>query len=225
MMRVLLVEDDPGIAGFLERGLQAAGHQVVVASSGDDGLVMGLDPDVELVILDLTLPVLDGQAVLAGIRRKRRALPVLVLTARDTLDEKVRALDNGADDYLTKPFAMDELLARLRALTRRSDQAGGGRIELAGIALDLQERRVTRDGDRVDLSSREFALLEYLMRNAGRVLSRVQILSAVWEYDFDPQSNVVDVYIRYLRRKIDRDGETSLIETIRGAGYRFNDRP
>jgi DNA-binding response OmpR family regulator len=220
-MRVLLVEDDLGIAGFLERGLTAAGHQVAHADSGDDGLAMALDPDIDLMVLDLTLPVLDGQAVLTALRRQRRSLPVIVLTARDALDDKVLALDNGADDYLTKPFALDELLARIRALTRRSDQPSAGRIEMAGIVLDLQSRRVTRDGDTIDLSSREFALLEYLMRNAGRVLSRVQILAAVWEYDFDPQSNVVDVYVRYLRRKIDRDGDPSRIETVRGAGYRF----
>ena len=220
-MRVLLVEDDAGISEFLARGLVAAGHQVAHAESGDDGLVMALDPEIDLVILDLSLPVLDGQAVLMALRRQRSGVPVLVLTARDTLDEKIRALDNGADDYLTKPFALDELLARVRALTRRADQSSSGRIEMAGIALDLGARRVTRDSVSIDLSTREFSLLEYLMRNAGRVVSRVQILSAVWEYDFDPQSNVVDVYVRYLRRKIDRDGQPSLIETVRGAGYRF----
>ena len=220
-MRVLLIEDDERIASFLRRGLTAQGHQVTLAETGDEGLELALDPDVELVVLDLTLPGLDGQQVLSALRLERSALPVLVLTARDTLEEKVRALDNGADDYLTKPFALDELLARLRALTRRADQAGSGRIEQAGLSLDLLSRRVTRDGVSFDLSAREYSLLEYLMRHPGQVVSRVQILTAVWEYDFDPQSNVVDVYVRYLRQKIDTLDEPSLIETVRGAGYRF----
>ena len=220
-VRVLLIEDDERIASFLRRGLTAQGHQVTLAETGDEGLGLALDPDVELVVLDLTLPGLDGQQVLSALRLERSALPVLVLTARDTLEEKVRALDNGADDYLTKPFALDELLARLRALTRRADQAGSGRIEQAGLSLDLLSRRVTRDGVSFDLSAREYSLLEYLMRHPGQVVSRVQILAAVWEYDFDPQSNVVDTYIRYLRQKIDAPDAPSLIETVRGAGYRF----
>ena len=220
-MRVLLIEDDERITSFLRRGLTAQGHQVTLAETGDEGLELALDPDVELVVLDLTLPGLDGQQVLSALRLERSALPVLVLTARDTLEEKVRALDNGADDYLTKPFALDELLARLRALTRRADQAGSGRIEQAGLSLDLLSRRVTRDGVSFDLSAREYSLLEYLMRHPGQVVSRVQVLAAVWEYDFDPQSNVVDTYIRYLRQKIDAPDAPSLIETVRGAGYRF----
>jgi DNA-binding response OmpR family regulator len=195
----------------------------MVSGDGQDGLALAADPAVELVILDLSLPGLDGQEVLRLLRGTRRAVPVLVLTARDALDQKVRALDAGADDYLTKPFALDELLARVRAITRRADQATADQIELGGIRLDLHSRRVEVDGSSVDLSAREFALLEYLMRHAGQVVSRIQILAAVWEYDFDPQSNVVDVYIRYLRRKIDRPGEESLIETVRGAGYRFRD--
>ena len=220
-MRVLLIEDDERIASFLRRGLTAQGHQVTLAETGDEGLELALDPDVELVVLDLTLPGLDGQQVLRALRLERRALPVLVLTARDTLEDKVRALDSGADDYLTKPFALDELLARLRALTRRTDQADSSRIEQSGLSLDLLSRRVTRDDVSFDLSAREYSLLEYLMRHAGQVVSRVQILAAVWEYDFDPQSNVVDTYVRYLRQKIDAPDAPSLIETVRGAGYRF----
>ncbi len=222
-MHVLVVEDDERISSFLQRGLADQGHQVSVAATGDDGLEMALDPYVELVILDLGLPVRDGQEVLALLRQQRSALPVLVLTARDDLDQKVRALDAGADDYLTKPFALDELLARVRALSRRSDQSTSDVIEISGVRLDLRSRRVEVDGATVDLSTREFALLEYLMRHAGQVMSRTQILAAVWGYDFDPLSNVVDVYVRYLRRKIDRDDESSLIETVRGAGYRFRD--
>ncbi|MEX1335849.1 MAG: response regulator transcription factor [Candidatus Limnocylindrales bacterium] len=220
-MHVLIVEDDERITSFLQRGLTSAGHQVSIAESGDHGLDLALDPFVELIVLDLGLPGRDGHDVLVRLRRQRPSLPVLVLTARDGLDEKVRALDAGADDYLTKPFALDELLARLRALSRRSDQSTADAIELAGVRLDLRSRRVEARGRSVDLSAREFALLEYLMRHPGQVLSRVQILAAVWEYDFDPQSNVVDVYVRYLRRKVDAPGEPSLIETVRGAGYRF----
>jgi DNA-binding response OmpR family regulator len=220
-MQILIIEDDERITSFLERGLAAHGHQVRSVANGNDGLELALDPDVELVILDLGLPGIDGQDVLTGLRQERRSLPVLVLTARDALDQKVRAFDGGADDYLTKPFALEELVARLRALTRRADQASASEIELAGVRLDLHTRRVSAHGIRYDLSTREFALLEYLLRHAGHVLSRAQILAAVWEYDFDPQSNVVDVYVRYLRQKIDPPGEPSLIETIRGVGYRF----
>lgn len=222
-MHVLIVEDDERISGFLRRGLEGQGHRVSLAETGDDGLDLALDTHVELVILDLGLPGRDGQDVLARLRQERRSVPVLVLTARDALDEKVRALDAGADDYLTKPFALDELLARVRALSRRTDQSSADVIELSGVRLDLRSRQVDARGTTLDLSAREFALLEYLMRHPGQVMSRVQILAAVWDYDFDPLSNVVDVYVRYLRRKIDREGEPSLIETVRGAGYRFRD--
>lgn len=222
-MHVLIVEDDERISSFLQRGLAGQGHQVTLAADGDDGLELALDPHVELVILDLGLPRRDGQEVLTRLRQERRSLPVLVLTARDALDEKVRALDAGADDYLTKPFALDELLARVRALSRRSDQSSSDVIELSGVRLELHSRRVEAHGGMVDLSTREFALLEYLMRHPGQVMSRTQILAAVWGYDFDPLSNVVDVYVRYLRRKIDQTGGPSLIETVRGAGYRFRD--
>lgn len=222
-MHILIVEDDERISSFLQRGLSDRGHQVSLAESGDDGLEMALDPLVELVVLDLSLPGLDGQEVLARLRQERRSLPVLILTARDALDEKVRALDGGADDYLTKPFALDELLARVRALSRRSDQASSDVIDLSGVRLDLTARQVEAAGSSVDLSTREFALLAYLMRHAGQVMTRTQILAAVWGYDFDPLSNVVDVYVRYLRRKIDHADEPSLIETVRGVGYRFRE--
>jgi DNA-binding response OmpR family regulator len=168
------------------------------------------------------LPGLDGQGVLKKIRARRPELPVLMLTARDNLQNKVGALDAGADDYLTKPFAFEELLARIRALTRRTDQPRASLIEIADLRVDLLSRRVWRGGEQIELSSREFALLEYFMRHPGQALSRQQILSAIWDYAFDPGSNVVDVYVRYLRRKIDRPGESSLIETVRGVGYRFD---
>lgn len=220
-MRILVVEDDEKIASFLERALTAKGYQVSRADRGDDGLEMAMEPEIGLVILDLSLPGLDGLDALEKLRQARREKPVLVLTARDALDQKVRALDLGADDYMTKPFALDELLARLRALTRRADQRSSDAIEIGEVRLDLLSRRAFRDDEAIDLSTREFALLEYFMRHPDQVLSRTQILASVWEYDFDPQSNIVDVYVRYLRGKVDSPGGPSVIETVRGAGYRF----
>lgn len=225
-MRVLIIEDDQRIASFVERGLVAEQHQVDVAATGEDGILLSQDPSVELVILDLSLPDIDGEAVLARLRRSSPTLPVLVLTARDTIPEKVRLLNAGASDYMTKPFSLDELLARVRVLGRRGGHPGASRLESGGVSLDLLSRQVVRDGVVTDLSTREFALLAYLMQHAGQVLSRVQILAAVWDVDFDPQSNVVDVYVRHLRRKIDPPDGPSRIESIRGAGYRFRqDRP
>lgn len=218
-MRILAVEDDPGILRMLERGLTAAGHQVLTASSGEDGVVLATEEGLDIVLLDISLPELSGHEVLARIRSRRPALPVLMLTARDDLDNKVRALDAGADDYLTKPFAFEELLARIRALTRRTDQASSGALEVGDVRLDLLGRRAWRADRPIELSNREFTLLEYLLRHPGQVLSRTQILLAVWEYDADPSSNVVDVYIRYVRRKL---GEPSPITTVRGAGYRYD---
>lgn len=218
-MRILAVEDDPGILRMLERGLTAAGHHVLTADSGEDGAVLANEEGLDIVLLDISLPELSGHEVLARIRSRRPALPVLMLTARDDLDNKVRALDAGADDYLTKPFAFEELLARIRALTRRTDQASAGALEVGDVRLDLLGRRAWRADRPIELSNREFTLLEYLLRHPGQVLSRTQILFAVWEYDADPSSNVVDVYIRYVRRKL---GEPSPITTVRGAGYRYD---
>jgi two-component system, OmpR family, response regulator len=221
IMQILIVEDDPAIVRFLERGLAAHGHRVISADNGEDGVRLAVEESVDLVLLDIMLPQLDGHRVLERIRLRRPELPILMLTARDDLQNKVNALDAGADDYLTKPFDLEELLARIRALTRRADQPRASRIEAGDLKVDLRSRRVWR-GDRiVDLSSREFALLEYFMSHPGQVLSRQQILSAIWDFAFDPGSNVVDVYVSYLRNKIDRPGEPSLIQTVRGAGYRF----
>jgi len=223
-MRVLIVEDEAAIVRFLARGLAAHGHQVVSAANGEDGLVLALDPleSVEFVLLDISLPGIDGHDVLRRLRVSRPELPVLMLTARDDLQNKVRALDAVADDYLTKPFAFEELLARMRALTRRADQPRASQIVAGDLQVDLLSRRARR-GDRViELSSREFALLEYFMRHPHQVLAREQILSAIWDYNFDPGSNVVDVYVRYLRKKLDHPGQSSVIATVRGAGYRFD---
>ena len=217
-MRILAIEDEPAILRMLERGLAAAGHQVMTTESGEDGAVLAVEEGVDVVLLDIGLPELDGYEVLSRIRARRPELPVLMLTARDDIDNKVRALDRGADDYLTKPFAFEELLARVRALGRRSDQSLSSEITVGDVRLDLLGRRAWRAERLIELSTREFMLLEYLLRHAGQVLSRTQILFAVWEYDADPSSNVVDVYIRYLRRKL---GEPSPISTVRGAGYRY----
>jgi two-component system OmpR family response regulator len=220
-MRVLIVEDDPAIVRFLKRGLAAHGHQSVSADNGHDGVIMAAEGSVDFVLLDIMLPGMDGQEVLRRIRARRPGVPVLMLTARDEVRDKISALDGGADDYLTKPFDLDELLARIRALVRRADQPQASRIQIGDLKMDLRSHRVWRGEKLVDLSSREFALLEYFVRHQGQVLSRQQILSAVWDYAFDPGSNVVDVYVSYLRNKLDRRGEPSLIATVRGAGYRF----
>ncbi len=220
-MHVLIVEDDPAIARFLERGLAAHGHRSVKVDNGQDAVIMAVDESVDFVLLDIMLPGMDGQEALRRIRARRPGLPVLMLTARDEVRDKVRALDGGADDYLTKPFDLEELMARMRALVRRADQPQSSKIEVGDLRLDLRSHRVWRGERRVDLSSREFALLEYFASHSGQVLSRQQILSAVWDYAFDPGSNVVDVYVSYLRNKLDRRGEPSLIATVRGAGYRF----
>ena len=220
-MRVLIVEDDPAITRFLERGLAADGHQSISVDNGQDGVQMATDESVDFILLDIMLPGMDGQEVLRRIRARRSNLPVLMLTARDEVRDKVSALDGGADDYLTKPFDLEELLARMRALVRRGDQPQASRIQIGDLRMDLRSHRVWRGERLVDLSSREFALLEYFVRHQGQVLSRQQILSAVWDYAFDPGSNVVDVYVSYLRNKLDRRGEPSLIATVRGAGYRF----
>jgi two-component system OmpR family response regulator len=221
-MQILAIEDEPAIQRMLERGLTAVGHQLLKASTGEDGVLLARDDAVDIVLLDISLPDMDGHEVLSRIRAHNPSLPVLMLTARDDLDNKVRALDAGADDYLTKPFAFEELVARIRALTRRSDQETASELEVGDVRLDLLARRAWR-GDRViELSNREFTLLEYFLRHPNQVLSRTQILFAVWEYDADPSSNVVDVYIRYLRRKL---GDPSPIVTLRGAGYRYDIDP
>jgi two-component system OmpR family response regulator len=220
-VRILIVEDEPRIVRLLERGLAAHGHQVESASDGEDGLLMAGDEAIEMVILDIGLPGLDGHEVLRQVRARRPDLPVLMLTARDDVGSKVRALDSGADDYLTKPFALEELLARVRALSRRRDQAQASVIEVGDVRIDLLARRAWRGEREIELAAREFALLEYFLRHPGQVLSRSQILEAVWEYDYDPGSNVVDVYVGYLRRKLRGSADPAPISTVRGAGYRF----
>jgi DNA-binding response OmpR family regulator len=216
-MRILIVEDEERIASFLIRGLRAQGYSIDHVSTGADALARSRDPELDLMILDLGLPDIDGTQVLRSLRGSGSALPIIVLTARGEVSDRVEGLDLGADDYLTKPFAFDELLARIRA--RRRDHDGGATTTMTAgdVVLDIPTRRV-RVGEAVhDLTAREFALLQVLLRRPGQVLSREQLLSQVWELDWDPGSNVVDVYVGYLRKKVG-DGR---IETVRGVGYRF----
>ena len=224
-MKILVVEDETAIADFVQRGLEAEGYAVACADDGPEGERQALDDDVDLVVLDLMLPGKDGLTVLRSIRSEKPALPVIVLTARDAVDDKVAGLDGGATDYMTKPFAFDELTARIRAHLRGPGQAREAtELKAAGIHVDLLSREVTLGKEAVHLSSREFDLLVYFMRHVGEVLSREQILSSVWGYDFDPGTNVVEVYVGYLRRKLAASGGPARIETLRSVGYRLTDR-
>lgn len=219
-MRILVVEDDRRIASFLERGLVAEGYQVSVEHDGRDGLERARQDDFDIVILDRMLPYVDGLEIARLLREERRGAMILMLTAKDSLADKIEGLKGGADDYLTKPFAFDELLARLVALGRRRGEASQETALKCGpLLLDPQSRRVTRDGSPINLTVREYDLLRYLMANAGKVVSRERLLNSVWEYGYDPGTKIVDVYVRYLRAKIDAPGQPSLIETVRGVGY------
>ena len=223
-MRILVVEDEPAIADFVARGLGADGYAVTCVADGVEGERTAVAEDVDLVILDLVLPGRPGLEVLRGIRAAKPELPVIVLSARGEVDDRVAGLDLGATDYMGKPFAFDELAARVRAHLRRPGQREPTQLEGAGIVLDLLSRVVTRDGKEVELSPREFDLLAYFLRHPNQVLSRAQILSAVWGLHFDPGTNVVEVYVGYLRRKLARTGEPPPIETMRSVGYKLVDR-
>jgi DNA-binding response OmpR family regulator len=220
-MRILVIEDEPSIADFLKRGLESDGYAVTVAIDGLEGQRKALDDRFDLVILDRMLPGCDGLSILDAIRRTKTDLPVIVLTARGEIEDRVEGLDRGATDYVTKPFAFDELAARVRAHLREVDQPEPSKLEAGGIMLDLLTREVTREGVAVSLSAREFALLAYMLRHPGQVLSREQILAAVWDYSYDPGTNVVQVYVGYLRRKLAVAGLPAPIETVRSAGYRL----
>jgi DNA-binding response OmpR family regulator len=222
MSRILIAEDEPGIASFLKKGLKSEGFTAFVVEDGISAVSAARDADFDLMILDLGLPGMDGHQVLAEVRRKGTRMPVIILTARKGVGDTVASLEGGADDYVTKPFSFNELLARIRLRLRDGeDRTDVTALESGEIRLDLRTRRVGVGGREVELSAREFALAETLMRHPGQVLSREQLLSHVWGYDFDPGSNIVDVYIGYLRRKL---GEES-IETVRGMGYRFQLAP
>jgi two-component system copper resistance phosphate regulon response regulator CusR len=217
MTRILIAEDMPLITSFLEKGLKANGFSTLVAETGPLAAAMARDTDFDLLILDLGLPGLDGQEVLRQIRARGETLPVIILTARTGVQDTVDGLEGGADDYVTKPFEFDELLARIRVRLRDVGSAEVTILRAGDLALDLRTRRATVGDRSVELTAREFTLAETLIRHAGQVLSREQLLSHVWGYDFDPGSNVVDVYIRYLRKKLGADR----IETVRGMGYRL----
>ena len=221
-MRVLLIEDERTLAGFIEQTLRAEGHAVTVCHDGPAGEAAALTGDYALVLLDLTLPGKDGLEVLSEIRRRQPDLPVIALTARAAIEQRVEGLDRGANDYVTKPFAFEELLARVRSQLRSPGQRESSVLEAAGIRMDLRTRRVERDRREVQLTAREFELLAYLLHHPDQVLSREQILNAVWGFDFDPGTKVLEVYVGYLRRKLGADDDgADPIETVRNVGYRL----
>jgi two-component system, OmpR family, copper resistance phosphate regulon response regulator CusR len=221
-MRILIVEDDAALASFIRKGLEAEYHAVDVAADGNQGRSMAIELDYDLLILDLNLPGLDGLALLKALRQRKANLPVIILTARGRVEDRVQCLDSGADDYLTKPFSFLELSARARALLRRCHLPSQSVITVRDLSLDRVERKVERGGRAIELTTKEFALLEYLMRNAGRRLTRAMIIEHVWNLSFDSTTNVVDVYINYLRRKVDDGFSPALIHTVRGVGYQLS---
>jgi DNA-binding response OmpR family regulator len=217
MTRILIAEDEERIVSFLEKGLRSSGYTTVAVGTGPDALALARDDSFDLLLLDLGLPGMDGQAVLQAMRSRGEHMPVIILTAREGVDDTVAGLEGGANDYMTKPFRFEELLARVRLRLRDGLAPEATILEAGGVRLDLRARRASVGDRLVELTAREFALTEVLLRHPGQVLSREQLLSHVWGYDFDPGSNVVDVYIRYLRRKLGPD----VIETVRGMGYRL----
>lgn len=224
MTKILLVEDDGGIVSFLKRGLEAEGYVVDVAGDGEQALRLCRDLDYRLIILDVMLPVVDGLEVCRSLRRQMKQSLILMLTAKDSVQEKIEGLRSGADDYLTKPFAIDELLARIHALLRRAPYSEPASLLTVGdLVLDPATRRARRGDREIELTAKEFSLLSYLMNNAGTALSRSRIQSNVWEQSSETYTNIVDVYVRYLRRKIDRDGDKPLIRTVRAVGYMISD--
>jgi heavy metal response regulator len=219
-MRILLVEDDEKIASFVIKGLKQAGFAVDHRKDGQDGLHMAVSEPYDAAIIDIMLPGLDGLQIIEEMRRRKISVPVIILSAKRAVEDRIKGLETGSDDYLTKPFSFAELLARVQALIRRSSAAAEPtRLAVEDLSIDLLKREVLRGDVSIDLQPREFALLEYLMRNAGRVVSKTMILEHIWDYNFDPQTNVVDVLVSRLRSKVDRDFETKLIHTLRGVGY------
>jgi two-component system copper resistance phosphate regulon response regulator CusR len=221
-MRILVVEDEAKVASFIRRALEEESYAVDVCADGTQGLQLAREAKngrYDLIILDLMLPGVPGLEVLTTLRKEQITVPILILTARSQVDQKVKGLDSGADDYLTKPFAIEELLARVRALFRRGSGETAGLLRVDDLILNPATREVTREGKRIELTSKEYALLEYLMRNAGRILTRPMIAEHVWNLDFDTFTNVIDVYVNYLRNKIDRGRDRKLIHTVRGTGY------
>ncbi len=218
-MRLLVVEDEKKVSSFIKKGLEEEGYAVDVAFDGKTGLEMAMDAVHDLIVLDIHLPGMDGLSVLHELRLKKVSTPVLLLTVRANIEDKVLGLDAGADDYLTKPFAFQELVARIRALLRRQTDAKLPVLRFADLTLDPASRTVLRGGRKIDLTAKEYSLIDYFIRNPGRVLTRAMIADHVWDYNFDSMTNIIDVYVNYLRRKIDSDREPKLIHTVRGVGY------
>lgn len=225
-MRILLIEDDKEVATYIHKGMGEAGHTIDVADNGKDGLFMATTEDYDVLIADRMLPELDGLTIIKTLRGADNQVPVLILSALGEVDDRVDGLRSGGDDYLTKPFAFAELLARVEILNRRNKQNNHQQVtqlQTADLTMDLLARKVTRSGQNIDLQSREFRLLEYLLRHKGQVVTRTMLLEHVWDYHFDPQTNVIDVHISRLRSKIDKNHDQQLIRTIRGAGYIIED--
>ncbi len=218
-MRILVIEDEKKVASFIKKGLEEEHYAVDTAYDGEEGLYMVETNEYDLIVLDLMIPMIDGLEVLKRVRGNRNNVPILVLTAKDTVDDIVKGLDAGCDDYLTKPFIFAEFLARVRALLRREKTDKEPVLTISDLTLSLVTHKVTRKGKEIDLTSKEYALLEYFMRNPDKVLTRTMISEHVWDYHFDSNTNVIDVYVNYLRRKVDKDFEPKLIHTIRGIGY------
>jgi two-component system OmpR family response regulator len=222
-MRILVVEDQDKFLSFIKKGLEEQGFAVDTTSDGDDAYAIASSTPYDLIVLDIMLPGRDGLSILRALREEGNAVPVILLTARTGLNERIEGLNLGADDYLPKPFYIEELIARIHTIVRRSSGHSANVLRVDDLVLNLATRDVKRDTQSIELTTREFSLLEYLMRSPGRVLSRLQICEHVWNYDFDPGTNLVDVYIKRLRKKIDKDWDQKLIHTVRGVGYKLGD--
>ena len=218
-MRILIVEDEKKVAGFIKKGLEEETYAVDVAYDGEEGFHLADMNQYDLIILDVMLPKMDGLEVLTRLRDKKVSTPILLLTAKDAVDDKVTGLNKGADDYLTKPFAFSELLARIRSLLRRGQVETQTELKVGDLTLDMVSHKVSRDGEEIELTGKEYSLLEYFMRNEGKVLTRTMIAEHVWDYNFDTFTNVIDVYVNHLRKKIDKKYPAKLLHTLRGVGY------
>ena len=218
-MRILIVEDEKKVAAFIKKGLEEETYAVDIAADGEEGLYMGGQKQYDLIILDLMLPKINGLDILSNLRAKKNSIPILLLTAKDSVEDKVKGLNLGADDYLTKPFAFSELLARIRVLLRRGKTESKTTLEIADLTLNLVSHKVRRGDEEIELTGKEYSLLEYFMRNQEKVLTRTMIAEHVWDYNFDTFTNVIDVYVNHLRKKIDKNFSTKLLHTLRGVGY------
>lgn len=222
-MKILVVEDEKKVASFIKKGLEEEYYSVDAAFDGKEGLKLALNEEYDLIILDLMLPYKDGISILKEIRNEKIFTPVLILTARDTVQDKVKGLDTGADDYLSKPFSFEELLARIRALLRRNSQERSNYLQASDLRLDIEKHKIFRNDVEIILTPKEFAVLEYLLRNKNRVISRTKLSEHIYEFHFDPETNVIDVFINKLRNKVDKGFEKQVIQTVRGVGYLIKD--